>query len=265
MCLAFTPARRVTNTEAQLTASPVAVQAAPAPAGMSFEEQCRADPYAVLHGVLVKSRMEVEGYRCTFVKRERINGKLRDREVIACDFQESPFAVKFRWLEGKGRAEASLYVAGENDDQVLIVPASDLAKRALKFTGKTYAARSPDSVEAKDAARSPVTQFGMANALRRTLATWQAAKDRNELKVEYQGVTAVPELNGRRCHTFHRVTPTPEAEGVTQSLIYLDAETRLQVGTVIKAGDELIAEYFYRDVELNLPFANDHFSARNLK
>ncbi len=264
-CLAFTPARRVTSSEALLTAAPVVAPTVVPSPSMSFEDHCQADPMAVLQGVLARHRMAVEGYRCTFVKREKINDKLRDREVIACESQESPFAVTCRWLEGKGRAEASLFVAGENDDQVLIVPSSPTAKGALRLLGKSYASRSPDSPEARDAARSPVTQFGMANALRRTLATWQAAKDRNELRVVYQGVVDVPELDGRRCHVFHRTTPTPEAEGVTQSFIYLDAETKLQVGTVIRAGDDLVAEYYYKNVELNPPFANDHFSAANFK
>ena len=237
----------------------------PAAPGLSFEDQCRADPMGVLQGVLARHRMTVEGYRCTFVKRERIAGKLRDREVIACEFQEAPFAVRMRWLEGAGRAEATLFAAGENDDQVLIVPAGPAAKGALRFLGKSYVARAPDSPEAREAARAPITQFGMANALRRTLAIWQTSKDRNELRVDYLGVTAVPALDGRRCHVFHRTAPAPEAEGVTESKIYLDAETKLQVGTVVRAGFDLVGEYFFRDVELNPPFAADHFAAKHLK
>ncbi|WP_029630259.1 DUF1571 domain-containing protein [Zavarzinella formosa] len=267
LCLMFSPAQRITNSDPSAIASPTSGNPCPPrpDSTKSFEEQCQEDPLAALQGALARHRGKVEGYRCEFVKRERIGGKLRDREVIACEFQESPFSIRMKWLEGKGRADAMLYVSGENDNQLLIVPSSATAKSALKFLGKNYAARAPEGSEARDAARLPVTEFGLANAFRRTLTAWQAAKERGELTVEYLGVQEVAELGGLKCYTFQRTCKTPEEDGLTQSTVYVDVKNKQQVGIILRSETELVGEYFFKNVELNPKFANDHFAARHFK
>ena len=48
--------------------------------------------------------------------------------------------------------------------------------------------------------------------------------------------------------------------------IYIDKETWLQVGTVLKGdGGKLVGEYFFRDLKLNPEFKPDQFLRAALK
>lgn len=267
ICLMFAPARRITSGDPFLTASPVGPSVALPVVSLSksFEEQCAEDPLTALQRALAKHKTFVEGYQCLFVKRERIAGKLRPREIIECDFQESPFAVRMKWVEGKGKADAMLYVSGENDNQLLIIPSNSTAKSALRILGKHYANRSPVGAEAKEAARLPATEFGLENAMRRTLDAWALARERGDLMVEYQGVQSVAELEGQKCHVFHRVCKTPEEDGLTRVTMYVDTINHFQVGIILHGQKDLIAEYYFKNIKLNPPFSNEHFAAKNFK
>jgi outer membrane lipoprotein-sorting protein len=58
----------------------------------------------------------------------------------------------------------------------------------------------------------------------------------------------------------------PEDDGVTELIIYVDTETLLQVGTVLKGADgQLIAEYYFRDIRLNPQFRPNQFTRAALK
>lgn len=267
VCLMFAPVQRVTHGQPDLTASPVTpVQPTSEAAKLkTLEELCQTDPVAALNLVWATHRSTVEGYSCTFIKRERIKGKLREREKIAVEFQESPFAVKMKWLEGVGRAESMLFVQGENDNKLLIIPSNAVAKKGLMLLGKPYASRATDSADATDAARSPVTQFGMENALKKMIVAWQTAKERQQLDVTYQGIKPIPELNGRPCYVLTRKCATPEEDGLTNVTAYIDVENHLVVGAVLKISDNLLAEYYYADLKLNPKFNVQHFAAKNFK
>jgi hypothetical protein len=262
ICLMFAPSRRIIG-DLEVTGRPAVVpKGAPA---KPFPDLCRDDPVGALAASLEKYK-GVEGYTCTFVKRERIGGKVKDAETIACDFQETPFAVLMRWKDGVGRADATMYVAGENDDQLLIVPAGDFQKKAVKaLTGRTYAKRALTSADAKSASRYPANEFGMAHGTKRVYTAWQAAEVRKQLKTEYLGLTPVPELGDKKCHVIRRTVSPPEEEGLTTVTVMFDADTLFQVGSVLKAGDELIGSYFFKDIVLNPKFDKTHFAADKLK
>jgi hypothetical protein len=78
-------------------------------------------------------------------------------------------------------------------------------------------------------------------------------------------VRQVPELNGRPCHAIRRTCLAPEEDGLTQVTVYFDADSHLQVGAVLLAGDDLVGSYFFRDLRLNPKFDAGHFGADRLK
>lgn len=266
LCLMFAPARRLTG-DRELVGHPSAV-APSAPTTRSaktFAELCRDDPVEAVACSMRRYKAEVEGYSCTLVKCERINGKLRAPETIACDFQESPFAVIMRWVDGKDRAEAMLYAADQNDNQLLIVPAAEALKALLRVSGRSAARRSLTSDDAKSASRYPANEFGIYCGSARVYTAWKAAQDRGALRTRYDGLRPIPELNGRPCHVVRRTCLVPEEEGLTQVTIFFDDETLLQTGAVLMAGDELIGSYYFRDVRLNPKFDATHFAAGRFK
>ena len=66
-----------------------------------MEKLAAEDPISFLEVCMTRYEKEVQGYRCIFVKQEKVAGKLRDKEKLLCYFREKPFSVHMRWLEGK--------------------------------------------------------------------------------------------------------------------------------------------------------------------
>lgn len=261
VCLMFAPVRLVTGDRKVYSIStpdqPTAISTA---SERPFAELCRDDAVAALAKSLHKYRTGVDGYTCTFIKRERINGKLRDREVIRCEFRESPFSVRMEWLEGAGRAKIMLYPAGDRTDQLAVVPSNELARKIVPVATKNLS-----NDEVRSAARYPVNEFGLSNGTLRLHRVWQAAKEKGQLRTRYDGIKPVDELNGRPSHVLHRDCLSPEEEGLTEVTVFFDAETLLQSGVILKAGDDLIGYYYFRDLTLNPKFGDGHFSIERLK
>jgi hypothetical protein len=219
------------------------------------------DPVELLRLSLVKYQESTKGYACTLCKHERINGKLNPPEVIEAWFKEEPFSVFMHWTQGGGPACASLYVQGENKNKVCIRP----SLVAGKLFG--YVERAPDASDVKDNTRYLITEFGLRCGTERTYKTWKELRDKGViLDTHYLGLqTNVPEAGGRACHVIKRICNPPEEEGLTEVTVYIDAETWFQVGSVLKANDDLIGSYWFKDIKLNPTFDDKQFRPETLK
>ncbi len=217
----------------------------PASDPVAFLEKCR-ERYA---------RQGIQGYRLTFQKQERITGQIGPLEVMEVCFRARPYSVFMKWLHGARQAESVLYVAGENDDKMLVHP------RGLAGRLVSVVSRDPDGPEARQEGFYSIREFGLEKTLERTLRDWKAAQAEGTLKVEYLGVQKVAATGNRPCYTLHRVSQEPDARGVTDVTVYIDTGTWFQVGTVLKGREgELIGEYMYRDIQLNPPFDPEQFT-----
>src|SRR5262249_51179778 len=98
-----------------------------------------------------------------------------------------------------------------------------------------------------------------------TLAAWKKARQKKTLHVEYEGTHTVKELNDRRCYKFHARYDQPSDDGLTELTIYIDEQTLLQVGSILKTGNKLVATYFFRDIKLNPKFKEGQFKPSALK
>jgi hypothetical protein len=223
-----------------------------------LEDLAYAQPVRFLQMCMAHYEREVNGYHCMLYKRERIKGKLNDLEVCECDFREQPFSIRMEWRKGEGQAKRVLYVAGENKDLLLARPA---LSRFLPVV-----TRDPEGTDAKNAGRYTVKQFGIGLGTQRTIAAMLKAKARDKLFVQYYGIESVPQLDGRLCYKFIRKPYVPpEEEGVNELIIYVDVETWLQTGSELRdASGNLIAEYFFRDVQLNPTFDPKQFTREKL-
>jgi hypothetical protein len=235
-----------------------------------FTEENLVQCHPLLFLQLCKDRVEreVHGYRCTFVKRERIDGKLypkddHDYEVIkiACR-EDAPFAVLFEWKKHQKRATKALYVNGENNNNILAMPSGILAIAGVQKIPL-------DDPNAKNSGRYTMAQFGMVQAIQRTVARLESAKARGVLHLRADGRV---DLDGRPCYKFirDRYQP-PEKDGLQKELIgnltlYIDMKTWLQVGSILDDPDGTrVAEYYFRDIELNPAFDAKQFTASALK
>jgi len=207
-------------------------------------------PLLFLEMCLDRYKAEVKGYSTTFIKRERIEGKLQPPEKIEVHFREQPFSVSMNWQEGARLAQKVLYVAGENNGKLLA------RGRGLILASMGVFEKDVDSADAKKTGRYPIDQFGIYLGTKRSLESMRKARKEGTLHIEYQGIFRVPELGDRVCHKFVR-TPyaPPEDDGVFEYTIYIDQENWLQIGSVLKDVEgNLIASYFFRDLKINPQF-----------
>ncbi|NBO92717.1 MAG: DUF1571 domain-containing protein [Planctomycetia bacterium] len=228
------------------------------PTNVQMEEWAVSAPLAFLEACIARYDREVSGYTTLLVKQERIDGTLQAEEHLRCWFLEKPsFRVLMQWERGQRLAHRTLYVAGENRDQLLVKPTGWLgtfgtARRAL------------DSADAKSSARYPANEFGIQLGTRRTLSCWRAAHKRDDFRVEYNGLKTAPEL-GYPCWQIVRPAFGPEDNGVTHAVYYIDPKTWLQVGSVLfNADGQLMGRYFFTDLKLNAKIPDTTFTEKGL-
>lgn len=231
----------------------------------ALETLRQSDPLAFLELCLERYRHEVRGYTCLFLKQERIRGKLQNQDRLDIRFREDPFAVYMKWLT-KPRldgARAVLYVKGENRDKegkefLLALP-------VIGFLGLQEVPIHGPKATSHD--RYTIDQFGMGAGMERTLDSMRKARERGALHLRYQGIIQDPRTGDRPCYLFLRKPyQPPEEEGVAELAIYVDQETWLQVGSVLRdVKGETLAEYFFRDIVLNPTFGSEAFHRKSLK
>jgi hypothetical protein len=260
VCLMFISGLSSTQPGAKTSFRDVDDNGGPLPSQAAMEELAKTNPIAFLEACIRRYDREVKGYTATLYKQERLSGQLERTEVIDVAFRDEPFSVLMKWREGTRRANTVLYVKGENQDQLLVRPSG-------VFSVAGVVRRDPFGLDAKKAGRYALPEFGIKIGMQRALASWQRAAKKDALHLEYQGVKHIKEAGGRRCWVLHRTGyAKPEEDGISEFTAYIDTETWLQLGTVLKNSEgQLIGSYFFRDVHLNPTFKPDTFSPEALK
>jgi hypothetical protein len=238
----------------------VADNGAPLPSEREMERLAGSDPIAFLEACIHRYEREVKGFTATLRKQERIDGTLERSELIDVAFREDPFSVLMKWKEGARRAQATVYVKGENNEKLLVRPAGLFAVAGV-------VKRDPNGPDAKKGGRYPLTEFGIKIGMERTLTSWKKAQKDDALHIEYLGVKRIKEAGDRLSWVLRRTGyRKPEGDGIAQLTIYVDKETWLQVGSILKGSEgQLIGEYFFRDIQLNPRFPPDTFTQEALK
>lgn len=211
------------------------------------------DPVTFLRWCLVRYQREIDGYQGVMIKHERINGKLHPPETIDFWFREEPYSVLMKWRLGARQASAAMYVANENNGQVLVLP------RLLKWSGRLVE-RDPEGKDARANGRYTMKEFSIRQGTERTLKAWEAAKEKGILNVKFAGIEPISELNNRRCYKLTRTCDPPEEEGAVYVEVLIDAENWLQTGSTISDGNRrLIGKYFFPELKLNPVFSPEQF------
>ncbi|HFE47537.1 MAG TPA: DUF1571 domain-containing protein, partial [Nannocystis exedens] len=105
----------------------------------------------VLMNEMKQAYSRVNDYTATFIKRERVKGRLRPREVMFIKFAE-PFSVYTRWTQGKHEGQELIYVKGWNDGKIRAHTGS--------FPDITVDL-DPEGSLATRGQRHPITDFGL--------------------------------------------------------------------------------------------------------
>jgi hypothetical protein len=219
------------------------------------------DPIAFLEKCLQHYDRAVRAYSLTMRKRERIGDAEHGLEIVEVHFKDRPHTVFMNWQLNPRKAARALYVEGQNGGKMLVKPSKAWAALARFESRDGVVTRDVDSADARQSGRYPISEFGLKKAMERVVRSWKQAREEGALHAEYLGVHLVPDIGNRPCYVFRRTRyARPEKDGVTELTLYIDTETLLQVGSVLRdAQGELVGEYFFSDIRLNPTFRPDQF------
>lgn len=217
-------------------------------------QRIEADPLAYLREVLARAEA-LDQYRLTFYRQERLGGKLREMEQIQALFRAQPFSVKFVWTDPDADYYESVYVAGRNDNKLVVRE----RKGALPLIPPTTRRLDPTAVVQLGRSRNPITDFGLANLTRRTVEPFDDPAIRPQLSIRYQGLVNLDPQNRPAHHFLIEHPPMRGLEYIRQDF-YVDTETRLPAGTdLYESPSELAARYRYADIDPNVNLTDADF------
>lgn len=217
-----------------------------------------ADPVGYLREV--KARCDaLREYRCRFFRQERIGlvPKLTPLEEMRVSFRAEPLAVKFEWIDPErydGYYYESVYAAGENEDMLVV------RERRGVFPLPPMVRKVPPTLAVKvGRAKSPVTDFGMARMVERTLEPIDDPAIAADVTIRYEGVVML-DLIERPAHHLRIERPATDGWIHDHQDLYIDAATGLPAGTDLwLPGDRLDARYRYTEVETDVRFEDADF------
>lgn len=227
------------------------------------------------HLALLKmSKAELEqrnygNYTCTFVKQERMKGKLGEEQHINVKFMEKPHSVAMLWTKNAPVADALVYVDGKfknskNRSQMVVRPKN---KFLQKLTGGSVL-RIPDGRDALKNTLRPCTMFGFRNGINSLIEVYQAANDKKESTEKFGGFTKV---DGRDCIVLIRLLPkgTYVVDGVKKNypakktIVCIDINNLMPLRVIgYDWEDKLLCSYEYRKINFGANLQDQDFTPK---
>lgn len=211
----------------------------------------------------IEGARQVADYSCTFVKRERVEGELREHEYMFMKVRHQPFSVYMYFLGPAGlRGQEVIYVEGKNDGKMLAHTTGLRDKMVGTVSLK------PDGMIAMKGNRYPITEVGFLHMLERLIQIGEADTKFGECEVKFfQGA----KVNNRSSTCIQVMHPVPRRNFLFHlARIFVDDEMNLPVRYEAYAWPDkpggapvLIEEYTYTNLKLNNGFTDVDFDTEN--
>jgi len=207
---------------------------------------------------------DVKDYTCTFVKRERHDGKVSDPEFVFAKFRNQPYSVYMRFVKPAAvEGQEAIYVDGQNNNN--LVGRGSGIKRIAGWV--SFVPTSP--VPMKDN-HYPITEAGVRNLTKRLIEVAENDVKYGECEVKFYKNA---KINGSSTTCVQVVHPTPRKNFLFhKARIYVDDELKVPVryeayDWPAKAGDDpqLIEEYTYLNMKINLGLTDADFDTKSYK
>jgi hypothetical protein len=219
-----------------------------------FRDLARKDHVEALKFCLEEYGRTSRNFRCTFIKQERINGKVGPEQEIAVKFREKPYCVAMAWTRNAPLGDRVLYVEGKWDSMMLVRPSNAFA-RALAPTVK----RQPDGEEAMATTLRPANQFGFDRGIRSLIDIYTQAKKAGDLREEVLPVD-YEMSDGRKAIVLVRHLPEGKGYPAYETKIYIDKATFLPVMIEgFTSRNEFICRYLYKDIDFKANLTDQDF------
>jgi outer membrane lipoprotein-sorting protein len=193
----------------------------------------------------------VADYTATFVKRERLDGKLGDTETIQLKFRK-PNSIYMRWTQGRAAGREIIVVEGRDDDRALIHEPKGVRSLVTIVVA-------PDHPLVLKQSRHPITDVGLGRLIElletgtRSAVAWKELPTAGEPAAT--AATRQIELKSSR--------PVGNCS-CQRAIVTLDAATHLPVAAdTFDENDDPIGMYRYRDLDLNPPLTARDFDPTN--
>lgn len=211
----------------------------------------------------MKDLDDIEDYSAVMVKRERIDGKLKEPEYAFVKVRHRPLSVYMHFLEPTSlRGQEAIWIEGRNDGKMWAHPPG----LRNKIIGTV--SLDPTSHFAMQGNRYPITEIGVLNLVRRLIEVAEQDIQYGECEVKFfEGA----KINNRECTCIQVVHPVPRRNfRFHMARIYVDTEHNLPIRYESydwprNPGEQppLLEEYTYLNLKLNNGFTDEDFSISN--
>lgn len=201
---------------------------------------------------------KINDYEATFSKKEVVGKKLIQSEMFI-KFRENPFSVYIKYLNPHGGREV-IYVAGKNKDKLL---AHGEGITSIVGTIKLK----PDSKDALEENRYPITMFGMSKLVATLSQQWQEDEKHDDCVVKF---FPNAKLDKVECKVVETSYPKPVAHAkFHMTRLYVAKDSGLPVRVeqfgfpAAGAQPPVIEEYTYTNIKTNVGFTDIDFDTAN--
>ncbi len=201
----------------------------------------------------------LKDYSATLVRRERVGSRLSGYEYVFVKIRHQPFSVYVYFLApGSVKGQEVIYVAGQNQGNLLA------HKAHMAVTVSLH----PEGMVAMTGRNYPLTEIGLVNLVRRLVEVGQQDLNYGECEVKY---FTSAKVNKRPCTVIQVVHPT-KRDVFRFHLARIFVDNELMAPIRYESYDwprepggepELLEEYTYMDLKVNVGFTDEDFSVQN--
>jgi hypothetical protein len=214
---------------------------------------------------------EIEDYTCLLTKRERVDGRLFDHEMMRVKIRHprvnngvvvTPFSVYVKFFSpARLKGREVIYVEGRNDGKLIV------RNGGPRFGYITTSVR-PDSPAALQQNRYPITEIGVMNLTARLIEAGEGKLRCRDCEAK---IAPGAKIEGRPC-TLIQVYHTVRRESQTFKFARIFVDDDLQLPVRFSSFDWprrdggapiLLEEYTYTDIKLNVGLTDWDFDHRN--
>jgi len=204
---------------------------------------------------------QVKDYTATFVKRERVGGKLLDEEVMLLKVRHRPFSVYLKHLAPpRLKGQEAIWVQGANDDKLIAHGAGILSLFTVRLD--------PESPLAMQGNRYSIRHVGLKHLLQELLQLYEEHRDQ---LLQCRVRLLEEQVDGIDCLVLEVRAPRRwEDFPWAMARVYLDRNKRVPIR--YEAYDwptdgqkelPLLEHYYYKDLKLNVGLTDKDFDPKN--
>ena len=193
-------------------------------------------------------------YTATFIKQERIKGKLQDPERIQLKYREQPRAFHMKWVAGPFKGREVLY------NETLLGP-DRIRVREAGLLGIKAVTLGVDSVVAKRGSKHVATELGLKHLVFLMERDYHKGMESGRLVRVNHGIE---DLDGSPIFKLESQMPDGQGFYCMRMIHYSDFKRGFEVKCeMFDFNDQLFETFYYKDLNMNPGLCDLDFDPKN--